>query len=141
MIPWIVGAAVLVLAYLVYTASRGRGGATARPPVLETWIVIDPGPTGPVVRDPAPLCGRKNDRLLWHVVNNTGRPVDVSLPHFKLHGNPNDPLKGSPGARRNHPNPDEIHDKIKENPERGIYKYDIWVDNVMRLDPDLEVIL
>jgi hypothetical protein len=142
MMPWILVGAGLVLAWLLF-GQRKRFTKGKPPTRLETWIVIEGTPAHPTVKDPDPLCGHRGDRLLWHIDNRTGGPVEVWLPDFKLKANPSvkDPLAGPNHARKNQPNPDEIRDVIKPQPEAGVYKYDIWVNGAKRLDPDLEIII
>ncbi len=151
MIPWIVGAAVLVLAYVVYTASRGGGGAKGKPPgpgpaiteVLDATITINKTETGEIVVPDTvrKLYAKETHRLLWKIENNTGRAVDVSLRNFKpAKPGSQDPLTNPANERRNFPNPDEIRDTVKPKANCGNFKYDVYVDGVMKLDPDLEVI-
>lgn len=144
MLPWIVAAAVLVIAYVVYTSSRGKGGTKGEPPGLkpkrlETTIFVTAGPTVP---EPVALRGCEGDQVVWRIESSIG-PVEVWIPNFKHDGNPGvrDPLEGPNAGRKNPPGQTTIRDRIKRGAQTGRYKYDIYVNGKLALDPDLEVIV
>jgi hypothetical protein len=107
-----------------------------------TTIVIGGAPDRPVVtRLPDRLVGARGTEFVWEVENNSGAVQEISLERFTdQSGAKHDPLDKRDPERRARPDKvDVIRDRVRQNAAAGVYKYEIWLNGALAVDPEVEI--
>ena len=129
----------------VWLALRRRlpVGGGPRSPKTRTTIVIGGSPSAPrITQLPELLRAPRREPLVWDIRNHTGAPQEISLRGFKERTNPGAPpplekrdVDRSVRAGQSA----EIRDRVRGNAAAGTYKYDIWLNGVLAVDPDVVI--
>lgn len=151
---WVlVGTAVgLGLVGALLKKKKGIHALDHRPKNLETTIVVGGTPQRPTVkRPPEEMVADPRDRIRWHIVfefdNDDGTGyAEVWLRNFKhrVFGDVQDPCEGREEHRRNRANahgngPKVIREVVRPLAFKGLYKYDIYLNQERALDPDIRI--
>lgn len=136
----------VVLCGIVGVLVEATAGAQA-PVTFERHIVIAPDASGTcaVQQPPDAIKGAgAGDQIIWHIQNNCDATKTVDVGHFmhrpdNQEKNPVDLGKSQPtkpGAQF------DLTGRVRPLPpkERGTYKYDVLIDGVVALDPELEIV-
>jgi hypothetical protein len=136
-----VAAAVAVGVWAVLR--RARSQPAAGPFRTSTTIVIGGTAAAPAItRLPERLVARRGDELVWNVRNDTGATQEISLRGFTGAGDPaaQPPLEKTDADRRLHAGPaGAIRDRVRANAAAGTYKYDIWLNGQLAVDPEVVI--
>lgn len=107
-----------------------------------TSIVIGGTPDRPIVtRLPERLIGGRGTELAWEIENVSGAVQEISLVKFTDEtGAGHNPLdKPDPDRKARPDHTAVIRDRIKQNAVFGVYKYEIWLNGAMAVDPEVEI--
>ena len=136
-----IGVAVGVWLALRRRPPLGGGGPGA--PKTHTTIVIGGSASAPRITGlPERLVAQRGKHLLWDISNTTGAPQEISLRGFKERTNPGapPPLERTDVDRTVRAGQSaEIRDRVRGNATAGTYKYDIWLNGVLAVDPDVVI--
>lgn len=107
-----------------------------------TTIVIGGTPDQPAItRLPERLVGRRGTEFEWEIENASGRPQEIALAGFSdERGAKQSPLQKSDTERRTTPDKNGvIRDRVRDDAGPGVYKYEIWLNGGLAVDPEVEI--
>jgi hypothetical protein len=143
MIQWlgvVVAVGLGVVALLRLRKPHGGGGYATR---TRTTIVIGGTASAPaIVRQPERLAARRGEELVWDISNTSGAPQEISLRGFKDQHNPGAPQpveKNDSDRTVRIDQNGEIRDRVRGQARGGTYKYDIWLNSALAVDPEVVI--
>lgn len=123
---------------------RPGGAAIVREPIkTRTTIVIGGTASAPTItRQPERLVAVRGHQLIWDIENTTGATQEISLRGFRKQDHP----PGGPPVEKNDADRTiqagsiaQITDRVRGDAVRGTYKYDIWLNKALAVDPDVVI--
>ncbi len=108
-----------------------------------TTIVIGGRPEAPAItNEPEQIVARRASELEWRVENASGREQEIALINFSRTSGPQTghPLEKDDRNRKARVDRNGvIHDRVRGNATPGTYKYEIWLNGVMAVDPEVVI--
>jgi hypothetical protein len=91
-----------------------------------------------VTREPARIAARPDDEIAWQVQNTCTRAVSVELARFRYESREeDDPTIGWKHAKVPANGSIEIRGRVKHNARKGLYTYDVMVNEQLAADPEI----
>lgn len=108
-----------------------------------TTIVIGGSPEAPVITaEPEQLVARRAHDLEWLIENTSGRAQEISLVGFSHTGGaplPHPLEKSDHDRKTTLETSGVIRDRVRGNAAAGTYKYEIWLNGAMAVDPEVVI--